>query len=308
MKAFILLLVSMSLVFPMAVRGEVMDRVVAIVNDDIITLKEVEKYVHVERQSRFSSVDEYVRNLQLRDKLDVFVENLLIIQQAKKMKLDVQDKEVDGYVKNIKKKNLITDNELLEQLKKENISYKDFVDGIRRSMLRSKVIARATSQQVLTDDKQLKQFYDAHQEEYRQEEFRIRHIFISTQRKDGAERAHAAFNLLVKGKAFDEVAREYSDEPTAAQGGDIGYVKKEELIPDLLNAIKLLVPGSHSNIIRTGYGFHILQLVDAKKGEVVPFDDVKEKIRDRIVQDASEKRYKEYIKKLREASYIEVKI
>ena len=113
MKRLIPLAVALSLLAgPLAIRAEVTDRIVAIVNDDIVTLREVEKYVVVEKKSQFSSMNEYLTNMALRDKLESFIDNLLISQQARKLKLEVADKEVEGAVEEIKKQNMITDLEL----------------------------------------------------------------------------------------------------------------------------------------------------------------------------------------------------
>jgi peptidyl-prolyl cis-trans isomerase SurA len=308
MKRFFGLLLAGFLLFPLVAGGEIIDRIVAIVNDDIITLKELEKYVHVEKKSGFASVDEYFQGLQIRDKMDVFVETLLIKQQARKLKLDVSDKEVEAVVDNIKKQNLLTDAELKEQLKKENIVYKDFTEGIRTSILRTKVLGRAIASEVMLSDKDLKRYYDTHLEELKEEEYRVQHIFVSGQKKDGQARAQAAYKLLQEGKPFEEVVREYSDEPNAGQGGDIGWVKKADLIPELREGVKLIVPGTYSGVIRTPYGYHIMKLIQVKKVDAAPFETIKDKIQEQIIQEESGRKYKEYIKKLRASSYIEVKI
>ncbi len=129
--------------------SEVIDKIVAIVNDDIVTLGDVQKSVTVEKQGMFTSADEYFRDMNLKEKLDGFIEGTLIQQQAKKMKIDVSDKEVESVVESIRKQNLITETEFKERLQKENISYKAFFEGIRNNLLRNRVLARAISTTVL---------------------------------------------------------------------------------------------------------------------------------------------------------------
>ena len=200
MKRLLFVIVAASLLAgPVPVRCEVLDRIVAIVNDDIVTLREVEKYVAVEKKSRYSSMNEYLRNMALREKLDSFIENLLIKQQAQKLKIEVGDKEVEATVGDIKKHNMITDSELKEQLKIEKIDYKDFLDGIRLNITRNRVLARAVSQDVTINDDSVRAYYDSHREEFVEEEFAIQHIFVSIKRADGAERARAALAKPRKG-------------------------------------------------------------------------------------------------------------
>ena len=309
MKKFIkFFLITFILSFAMPSHGEVVDRIIAIVNDDIITLKEVESYVYVEKRNQFTSIDEYLRNLQLKEKLDYFISGLLIKQQAKKLKIEISDKEMDMIIESIKKQNLITEIELKEQLKKDNITYENFVEGIRMNVLRSRVLTRVVSPDVKVTDAILKDYYDKHKDEFRDLEYQLKQIFISGQKTDGNQRALNAYKLLDQGKAFEDVAAEFSDDPSGKQGGDIGFVKVEELLPALKESVKLLVPNTYTNVVQTPYGFHILKLIKINKTDLPPFEVLKDKIHEQIVLQESDKRYNEYMNKLRQASYIEVKI
>lgn len=294
---------------PVGVHAEVIDRVIAIVNDDIVTLREVEKFVAVEKKGRYSSMNEYLTSLALRDKLDTFIETLLISQQAKKLRIDVDSKEVDGAIENIRKQNLITDAQLREQLAKDGMDYKEFKEGIRLRMIRSKVLARAIAQDVAVNDKYLEDYYKKNTADFVDEEYRLQQVFVSRQRQNGAQRAAEALALINEGKPFGEVAREFSDdEPSKDLDGDIGFVKKEDLLPELREAIKLLIAGTYTRIIQTPYGFHIIKLNEVKKAPPPPFDSVKEKVKEAFYQTEAEKRYKDYVQKLRSVAYVEVKI
>ncbi len=307
-KLFRALLIILSIMLPAGIHCEVVDRIIAIVNDDIITLKDVERFVHVEKQGKYTSVNEYLRNLELKERIDIFISDLLIKQQARKLKIDVSDKEIEGIIENIKKQNLITETALREQLKKENITYKNFQEGIRMNVLRSRVVSRVISPEVKLTESNLKEYYNKHIEEYREEEYRLKQIFVSRQKQDAAQRAMAAYKLLSEGTSFEEAAKEFSDDPSAKTGADIGYVKKEDLMPQLKEPLALITPGSYTQVIQTPYGFHILKLMEVKKSDTLPFETVKDAIHEKIVLDESQKRYKEYIDKLRKSSYIEVKI
>ncbi len=308
-KSFLCALVTaFTLLCPFALRSEVVDKIVAIVNDDIVTMGEVQKSVRVEKQGTFTTADDYFRDMDLKEKLDGFIEAKLIQQQAKRMKIEVSDKEVESVAESIRKQNLITEKEMKERLQKENISYKGFLEGIRVNILKSRVLARAIGTTVIVTEADLKNYYDENPDQFKSEEFRLQQIFISSRREDAPARAQAAFNLLQKGESFEEVAKQYSDDPSSARGGDIGFVKKEELIPQLLQAISILMPGTSSHPIATPYGYHIMRLVDTRKSEAVPFDSVKDAIKARITQQETQKRYKEFIEKVRASSYIEVKI
>jgi len=288
--------------------AEVIDRVIAIINDDIVTLKDVEAFVKVEKRTQYTSVDEYFRNAQMKNRLDVYVEGILIKQQAKKLGIVAPDQEVAGFIEGIKKQNLITDAELREQLRKDNVTYAQFTEGIKLNMLRTRVLMRVVSTEVSITENTLKSYYDSHPELFHEEEFHIQQIFISGQHKDIKERAEKAYKQLTAGKSFEEVARSFSDDPSAAQGGDVGFVKRSDLLPTLRDSLNNLTPGSYTIVIPTPYGLHILKLLETKKSDLLPYEEVKKAISERMVMEESNKRYKNYMDKLKKSSYIEVKI
>lgn len=286
-----------------------MDRIIAIVNDDIITLKEAEKHVRVEKEGRFVSINEYLTNLRLQEKIDLLIDDVLIRQQAKRLKIDVEEKEVEAIIENIKKQYLIDDAELKQKLKDDNISYEDFKLGLRSNVLKGRLLNRVISPEVNVTEQDLRQYYDKHKDEFIDEEYRLQQIFVSGQRPDGQKRAAEAYKLLQEGKSFEDVVKDFSDDTkSSAAGGDIGFVKKVDLIPQLREVAGFLAVGVYSSIITTPYGFHILKLVEKKKGETITFEMAKDTINEKVVQEESEKRYKDYIVKLRKGSYIEVKI
>jgi len=308
MNVLLAILIALSVFWPALSRGEVVDRVVAIVNDDIITLKETERYVPIEKKGKFVSVDEYMQGLRLKEKMDFMIDDLLIRQQAKKMNVSVSDKDADAIVEGIKKQHLITEDDLKQQLAKEHINYKDFYEGLKSNVLRQRVLARIISPDVNVADADLRNYYDKHLDEFKDEEYRLLHIFISGKRPDIKDRAIRAYELLKKGEAFETVAKEFSDDPSSDKGGDIGFIRKDDLIPEFRSAVSYLAPGSYSPIVQSAYGVHILKLVEIRAGGTLPYEAVKVRIQERIVSDQAQKRYKEFIEKLRKASYIEVKI
>ena len=290
-------------------RAEVIDRVVAIVNDEIITMKDLEAFLKIERKAtKFTSIDEYFRNLQMRQRLDTFVEGVLINQQAKKMGITVTDQEVTGFIEGIKKQNLISDEELREQLRKDNVTYEQFREGIKMNSLRTRLLMRVVSTEVNITENALKSYYDSHQDYFKEEEFHVQHIFISGQHKDIRERAEKAYKQLTAGVPFEEVARNLSDDPSARQGGDIGFVKRSDLLPTLREALSNLQPGAFSAVVPTPYGLHIMKLIEVKKVGVLPYEEAKQVVGERMMMEESTKRYRDYIDKVKKSSYIEVKI
>lgn len=302
------LLLILFLLLPALCNSEIVDRIVAIVNEEIITLGDVEEFVEVEKAEKIKSIRDYFLGLKLREKLELLIEDRLIRQEAKRMGIEVGEGEIDQVVEGIKRKNLISDDELKENLKRENISYESFRQGIRDAIIRERVISRMVTPELNLDDRKLREYYDLHKDEFKEEEVRLRQVFISGVREDSRERAKKALSLIIKGVPFDEVAKEYSDEPSGKYGGDIGFVKKNDLIPELRDALKGKAKGEITDIIKSPYGYHILRLEEIKGGEPPPFDEVKEEIKRRLILEESQKRYREFVEKLKRKSYIEIKL
>jgi len=306
-----LILVFFLSFFPCFLRttdAEVVDRIAAIVNDEIITTVDLEHYVHVEKYGEFVSVNEYFRNMRFREKIDTLIDNVLIKQQAKKLKIDVSPKEINNMINSIKKQYLISDDELKAQLKMDKISFKDFVEGLKSNAIRSRVLAQVLSADIHLTEKNIRDYYDTHKDDFREETYRLKQIFISGKSSDPQKKALDAKVRLNSGEPFEAVAKLFSEDPSAKEGGDIGQIKGDELIPAIREALRTIKPGSHTDIIETPYGLLILKLEEVIKGDMMPFDSVKERVHETIIRLESERRYQDYIKKLRKASYIEVKI
>ncbi len=115
----------------------------------------------------------------------------------------VTDQEVTGFIENIQKQNLITDAELKEQLRKDNVTYEQFKEGIKLNLLRTRLLMRVVSTEVNITENALKSYYDSHQDYFKDEEYHIQQIFISGQHKDIRERAEKAYKQLTAGTSFD---------------------------------------------------------------------------------------------------------
>ena len=172
-------------------------------------------------------------------------------------------------------------------------------------MALSRVLARVLPQ-VAIPEAALKEYYKTRINEYSVQEYKLQQIFISGGRPDAVERTRAANDMLQKEQPFEEVARLYSDD--AGKMANTGFTREEDLVPELKSAIKLLLPGMYSAPVQTQDGFHIVKLLEDRKGTVVPFETARESIQQKLYQENGEKNYKEYMEKLRSNAYIEMKI
>jgi len=113
---------------------------------------------------------------------------------------------------------------------------------------------------------------------------------------------------IMDGESFDLLIMKYSQGPAAAQGGDVGYVGKGTIIPEVEKVAFSLPLGRISNVIESGVGFHIIQVVDKKGAGLKPITDVREEIKTKIEDEKLDKKYDEWIASVRARSHIEIKL
>jgi peptidyl-prolyl cis-trans isomerase SurA len=282
----------------------VVDRIALVVNDEVVTISEMERLVRIEKDGGFVSATEYVRRERLREAVEPFIEDLLLRQEARKMKIEVQDREVERVIEGMRKENLIPREELEHHLRKQGIAYADFFEAIRTSILRTKVLSQIISVSMSLSDDVLRGYYEAHKEEFREEDLHLKQMFFSHTEEGARDLADKALEELRGGAEFDRVATKFSGNA----GADLGFVRVSELVPEIREALRSISEGMFTGVVVGPYGFHIIKLEEIRKGDVLPFESVKEEVRQRLIKAEWERRYKEYMERLKKDSYIEVKI
>jgi len=297
----------------------VVDRVAAIVNQEIITLSEVERMIDP-LKSEIDEEDRFARRNRLNElsrmALERLIEERLIDQEVRKVGIKVSPKEIDSAIEEIKMRNLATQEELEKALAKEGLTLEGFKKEIEKKIARTKMIQWAVKIEPNVDEKELINFYLKHSDRYRTEEtYRPGHILFKIPKEATPEevreirkKCQKVYEKLKAGEDFGEMAILYSEDLSSKDRGDLGFFKKGELLPAFeREALKLKV-GEVSGIVRTEYGFHLIKLLDRKGGAPLPFEEVREKVRQDYLEMEFEKGLKQFLTKLRERSIIEIKL
>ena len=296
-----------------------MDRVVAVVNQEIITLSEVEKWKEPV-QGEIKAGDRLEKREQtqevLRKILDRLVEEKLIDQEVKRMGLKVSTKEMEGAIEEIKRRNNLTQENFEKALVMEGLNLESFKKQIEKQILRTRLIGLAVKVELKGGEKELRDFYQKNADRYRGvETYRPGHILFYIPKDATPEQVQEIRNKcqkvlekIKKGDDFGEMAILYSEDASAKDRGDLGFFKKGELIPVFEREALRLRVGEVSGIVRTEFGFHIIKLLDRKGDEPPPFEEVKEKILADYYQTEMDKAVRQYIATLKERSAIEIKL
>ena len=298
--------------------GAVVDRVVAVVNQEIITLSELDKWkgpllTDIQAEDRLEKRE---RTLEvLRKILDRLVEEKLIDQEVKKSGLKVSAKEMDGTIEEIKRRNNMTQENFEQALAREGLNLETFRKQLEKQLLRSRLINLSLKIEPKVGEKELKDFYQKNTGRYRGvETYRPSHILFHVPKEATPEevqeirkKCQKVLEKIKKGEDFGEMAILYSEDASAKDRGDLGNFKRGELIPAFEKEALSLKVGEISGIVRTEFGFHIIKLLDRSGGEPPPFEEIKEKVRADYLENEMERAYKQFLATLKEKSVIEIK-
>jgi len=296
------------LVLAPPVRGEIVERIVAKVNGEIITLSEFQARQIQEAQAariQPERIQAFLRDNNARI-LNEAIDDMLLVQRAQDTGLKMPP--VDQYIEDIKKENkIVSDEQFQEQLAREGMTLEELKRNMGRNILRRQILARDLEPKVMVTDTEAKVDYDARKEEYsRPATVTLREILV---KEEGA--LAQANELVAKARAgedFAELARAHSAAPSRSSGGELGRLARGELHPDLEKAAFALSPGAISDPIPSGDGYRILKVEARTEASVVPFDEVKETIRRSLGEQRMNKELASYISGLREKAIINVMV
>ena len=278
------------------------NQVVIRVDDRELTLAEFNEFFEA---TAMSSEDEQtqdsvtMRETRLRFLLQL-VEEMIILRRADDLHLDVSPKELDIAMRDIGKNHSEPGFDYL--FLKQAISFEAWKERLRTRLLVEKVIRKELLKEVSPTPQEIRDYYDKHWKEGNQgEEIRARHILLPSK-----EKAKHVLRRLESGDEFAAIAREHSVAPEAQEGGDLGYVVRGQLPESLEKPLFDLELGDVTSVIKTPYGFHILQAVEKRKASKPKIEECIEEIRDRIQKERLEAAYAPWLADLRSRYRIEI--
>jgi peptidyl-prolyl cis-trans isomerase SurA len=317
---YLIILFSLFIFSNTVYAGDVIDRIVAVVNDDAITLSEINEegegmFRRIQNEVPTDQIDEATEQAQ-KQILSGLIDQLLISQRAEQRNVEVGPSEIDAAIDNILTRNNTTVEQFRVELARMGTNEKNYRKSLRNQILRSKLISYEIRSKIVITDHQIQDYY---QKSYRSmktnEGYHLLQFgcgWAEKGRSGSSEEAHMRAiqlrDMILNGSNFNELAKEYSDLPSGPDGGDIGVFAEDELADYMWNAIKNLMPGETSEIILTPSGFQFFKLLSSKKGNVVtqaPIESVSEEIRAKLYDQELEKKFDNWVKQLRDHSYVE---
>ncbi len=321
MKKLAVLLVLVAAGVAAQEKGRTIEEIVARVNNEIITRTEYEKSraqvaedapqecpgcTAAQLQAMVAERQKHV----LRDLID----QSLLVQRGKDMGVSVET-DVIKRLDQIRIQNNLTSMEDLEKaVSTQGLNWEDFKNNIRNTLLTQRVISSEVGSHIQIGKEELAKYYEAHKKDFiRPEQVALREIFISTEKKKEPEiaelkkKAEGLLERVKNGEDFGELAKRFSEGSTAKQGGYLGTFKRGELAKELEDKVFTLKKNGLTEVTETKQGFLALQVMEHYDEGQQSLAKVESEIMDKLYGERMEPALRDYLRKLREESYVIVK-
>lgn len=313
-----LIIAFLSFLLPRPLEANVIEQVIVVIDRDPYTLSDLKEYAKGRMGREFPSGDLTPIKDQDREVLEQFITERLLAEEVKVGGIKVSEQDIDQYIEQIKQRNRIGDEELKAALSREGVSTEKYRASIRSEIEKSEIINRQVRKRVNITPEDIERYYRLNSKKFTTEErVRLRHILLSLPQGAPEERygevllqAREIRQRALAGEDFGRLARAYSEGAGAAEGGDIGWVKRGSLLKEIEEvAFQKLSVGEVSEPMQTGLGIHLIKLEEKDPGRPLPLAEVRGKIRDELYATALEERYQKWLKTdLRRNHRVDVKL
>jgi peptidyl-prolyl cis-trans isomerase SurA len=317
MKKAIIISLLIFLAWPavLAAAPQVVEEIVAVVNDDIITLSHYKQQFEIQvQQLRAANLpqEEYDKQYKLlkTELLNAMITEVLILQQAKEKNLNVNE-ELKNNIAAIKKdNNFSSDEDLKRAVQQQGISYDQWLKQREETLLEQMVMVTEVYRSIVLDESEVVQYYKQHPQEFAvPAEFKLRAIYLESASRtpEALEALKAEISGKIKGgEAFSDVAAALSDPPFKEAKGEMGTFKKGELEKTLEETADKMKANEVSSWLAVKTGWYLLNLEEKKDTYQRTFDEARSQVQDRIMGEKRQQKSDAYIASLKEHSYIKI--
>ena len=298
---------------------EIIDGVAVVVNRDAVLVSEVNNAMRPalkQYREKYSGPELTKKLAELRETvINQAIETKLILQVAKLHGIAANEKTVDSRIAAIKER-FPSEEEFAQALASKGLTLREYRDQVVEQALVQDTVKRVLGSDITVEDDEIKEYYDSNPGEFEMKpHVELAQIFLQIPR-DGTEEeietvGKMADQLRIQlddGADFSELATKYSEGPYREKGGLIGTIGAEEILPDLEEVAFALKTDEISPVVRSSYGFHILKAHKASPARKIEFEEAKPLIEENIREKKRTEKYDGWIEKLKEDSYIDVRI
>jgi peptidyl-prolyl cis-trans isomerase SurA len=297
-------------------QAEVVDRVIAVVNQEPITLYDLENF----NKEHQGDIKEFLKNeknqkssgLSKNEELGFLIETRLLEQKMDQMKVQVTDADLEKAMQNILKRNNFTKEQLIADLNHKGVSFEKYNQDLRVQLKKLKFMGQVIAPKVRVTNADLDEFFAEHSEHFSNyQSVEIAQVILplsatasESERQVVLKKADEVAKKAKDGDKFEGLGKKYSMNPQTAEKG---FYPVSQLAPTVAKAIEDLKPGQISRPVRSSLGIHIVKLFSRKTLAGDEYQALREQIREKVFEEKMQDELESYIKELKAKSYIEVK-
>lgn len=295
---------------------EIVEAIVVVVNDEVITLSQYKaKHEELLQSLRAQLQGEEFRKQYeslRKDILENMIIEVLLLQEAKKQGINVNE-QVNMAIQKIKEDNNIqTDEDLRQALAQQGMDLESFRKRMEEDILKQNIIFSEVGRSIVIDDTDVVNYYKQHPDEFTVPlEYTLSAIYLSTEGKSEEEflaKKKEIDEKIAAGEDFASLAGEYSEGPEKESQGDLGSFKEGELAENLRKAVEDLKEGETTSWIEISNGWYLLKMRERKESHLQTFEEARKTIEEKLYQEQQDKKYNEFMTKLRERSFVKILI
>jgi peptidyl-prolyl cis-trans isomerase SurA len=301
--------------------AELVDRVAAVVNGEIIALSEVEGRAAPEL-ARLGQVGDprqraEARRTLIMQALDQLIAEKLLEREMRELGIDASDAEIEAGMEDLRRQSQLDPEQFERAIRSEGFTMKKYREHVRDQLRRLKLINLKVRGRVQISEEDLRGAYaNWARLEGSDPEIHARHILVKlapTAKPEEVEAARQKAKALAEearraGTDFAELAKARSDGPSAAEGGDLGFFRRGLMVPEFDKVAFALQAGEVSEPVRTTFGFHVIKVEEKRQVPLQSFEELKPQLQDRLLRDQLDKYTDQYVQQLRAQATVEVKI
>jgi peptidyl-prolyl cis-trans isomerase SurA len=297
---------------------EIVDRIVAVVNDEIITYLELQRQLkpYEEKTKSMGYAEDEERQMLYKVRNDIIqnlIDEKLADQEIKKNKITVSEAEIDASIERLKASRAWSDEDLRNALKTEGMTIQELRQSMKDQALRNRLVGQEVRSKIVITNEEVLAYYDSHADEYGGElhyHLRIIIIMISLENEDGRAAAKTKIEMVLQklkdGESFETLAQEYSESSLAKKGGDLGKIRYDDISPQIKDALEGLVPGDHTAILDTEQGYQIFYVEEVVVEGGKSYEAASPEIEEQLYNAAVDKKYAEWLEDLKRQAHIKI--
>ena len=295
--------------------AEVVDRIVAVVNDEVITQSELEEsMIPFVADYRVRYVEQELSDKKMKeareDALNRLIEEKLILQEAKKRDIKIEEADIEERIQEVRER-FSSEDEFSKAIEESGITLAKLKEKYKEQLMMRDLVSGIINSRVNITPTQIAAYYHGHIKSFSTPKmYRFKVLLLKpTEERTPQQTEELSLQVLEKVKAgedFDLLVKQYSKGPYIDKGGDMGYMAEGSIIKEIEDELARMQPGEMSGIIKTQTGFNIVKFIDKKEAGTKSLSEVNDIIKKRLFQREAELTLREFVNKLKEDAYIKI--